>query len=595
MKNLEKILGQIPKLCGVYLFKDSQTNIIYIGKALNLFNRVNSYFNKNNDIKTQALVKKIKNIEYFVTNNEIEALLLENNLIKQHQPKYNIQLKDSKSFPFLKITSENLPRIIKCREKINPDDEYYGPFVNMAILNFLQKIFVDIFKIRSCKKIFKPPYNYTPCLIYHIEKCLAPCAGYITEEEYLRNINMAREILKGNIKKIISLLKEKMNEHSQNLEFEKAAKIRDELKILEEYDTMQFIDTASQDDADYIGIFSDFNNACVSIISERRGKIINKRNFIITHIVDYTSLLNDFLSTYYLDNTDMPFNIFIQEEINDARLIEYAVKEKFNTNIKIKTPVSIKEKKLVKLAKENAEIYFEEKQYKLENIHTLRELKKELNLKKLPRVIEGFDIATLDGKHNTASMVSFIDGNPNRAGYRQFNITDQEHPNDYAMIEEVIARRYQRLKNEKRQMPDLILVDGGKGQVSAAKKILEILGLDIDLIGLAKKNEYIFLKDAKNPVILNKGSMSLKLLQKIRDESHRFSNTRLNRRYVKKTTETRLSQIKGLGKKRINMLLKKFGSTKGIANASVDDIASIGMIGNELAIKIKKDLNNIKE
>ena len=586
MKNLRTKLQQIPKLPGVYLFKDINNNIIYIGKALNLFNRVNSYSTQTNDIKTRVMVKKIEDIEYFVTNNEVEALLLENNLIKKLQPKYNIQLRDAKTYPMLKITKKNLPKIVKCREKINDKHEYYGPFISTQTLKILQKIFTKVLKIRSCNKKFSPPYNYTPCLNYHIGKCSAPCASIISIQDYQKSIDMAREILKGKTKTIMRILKNKMEKLSKNFEYESAAKIRDQIKILENFNLLQYIDTQSKENCDYIGIFSDFKNASISLIQERNGKIIGKENFIITNIIDFSAILLDFLKAYYLNITLFPSTIFIPEDIEKIDLLKNALKIKFNTIVEIKKPNSTKHKKILILAKENAEIFFEEKQYKLEKIHNLRELKKILGLSKLPRIIEGFDIATLNGKYNTASMVSFIDGKPNKSGYRQFNIENKSHPDDYSMMEEVIGRRYQKLRNEKKKLPDLILVDGGKGQVNSAARILSILNLDITIIGLAKKNELIYLQNRVKPIKLPANSSSLKLLQSIRDEAHRFSNRRLNKKYKKKNLESRLLKIKGLGKKRLNTIFIKFGSINSLISSSVNEIAMTEGIGENLAKKI---------
>jgi len=593
MKNLKEKLRQIPKFSGVYIFKDINNTIIYIGKALNLYNRVKFYFNKTNDIKTKALIKKIDNIDYFITNNEVEALLLENNLIKKYHPRYNIQLKDAKSYPMLKIINEELPRIIKCREKIQKNGEYYGPFIRVEAVKILQKIFSEILKIRPCRKKFKKPYNYSPCMYYHIGRCSAPCSSKITVEEYRQSVQMAREVLKGKIKPVLGYLKDKMNDFSDKLEYENAAKLRDQINILLDYEAKQSIDTQSDDDCDYIGIFSDFKKAVISLIEQRKGKVLDKKNFLITNIIDYSTILYDFLKTYYLNINKLPKKIFIQKSIEEKKILINAIKDKFNHDLTIDLPVFLKDKKLLILAKENAEIYFEEQQYKLEKIHELRELKNVLGLKNLPRNIEGFDVATINGKSNTASLVSFIDGKANKSGYRIFGIADQEHPDDYGMMKEVIARRYQRLKNEGLKMPDLILVDGGPGQVNSAGKVLSLLDLDIMVVGLAKKNEYVYVENKKKPLVLPEKSLALRLLQKVRDEAHRFSNTILKKRFTKKSIQTKLSQIEGLGDKRINLLFKEFGTIDSLLNSSVDKIAQVGNIGKKNAEKIYKFIHGI--
>ncbi|MBN2545670.1 MAG: excinuclease ABC subunit UvrC [Spirochaetes bacterium] len=585
----EKI-NNIPNAPGVYIFKDKNSDILYIGKAFNLNNRVKSYFTKTEDIRLKTLGKKINDIECFVTNNEVEALLLENNLIKKHQPRYNINLKDSKSYPMLKITDEFLPRIIKCREKINDYEEYYGPFISIQIIKSLLKIFSKVLKLRPCNKKFKPPYKYNPCLNYHIGKCNAPCASYITEKEYLKAINTAREILKGNTKHIIEILNRKMIGYSEKLNYEQAAKIRDQIKILADYNLLQYMDTSSKDNSDYIGIYSDFKSYCVSIIQQRNGKVIGKESFIIDNAFNYQDFLIDFLNFYYLNITSIPPEVFLQEEIENGCVLESAIMEKLNLSVKFKKAENLKDKKLIILAKQNAEIYFEEKQYKLEKLNSLRELKKSLNLPKLPRIIEGIDIATLDGKYNVGALVYFADGKPIKSNYRQYNIESKGHPDDYAMIEEVVARRYQRQKNEKKSLPDLILIDGGKGQLHSAYNILKILNLNIPLIGLAKKEEQIYLLNKKNPIILPKSSLSLKLLQKIRDEAHRFSNTRLSKRHRKGDIKSKLLEINGIGTKRLNTLIKKFGSINALKNVPIEEIVNVPGLNRYLAEKIKNFL-----
>lgn len=590
MTNIQSLLKQIPKLPGVYIFKN-KNKIIYIGKALNLFNRVRSYFQKQTDIKIKILSGKIDDIEYFVTNNEVEALLLENNLIKKHQPRYNVSLRDAKSYPMLKITNQNLPKIMKCREKVNAKDEYFGPYINIETIRNLQKVFKKVLKIRSCNKKFKPPYNYTPCLNYHIGECSAPCASLISEKEYLKVIDMARNILNGKINKILKILKNKMDDLSKDFEYESAAKVRDQIKIIESLTTFQYIDNQSKDNNDYIGVYSDFNEASITVLKERNGRVIEKETFIVSNIIDYTTVLSDFLNAYYLNISNFPNKIYVPNDINSSNVLIKAINEKFKINIDVKLPNNPKTKKLVILAKQNAEIFFEEKQYRLEMIHELRDLKKVLDLPKIPKIIEGFDVATLDGKFNTAAMVNFIDGKPNKVEYRQFNIEGQGHPDDYAMMEEVIARRYQKLKNEKLTFPDLILVDGGIGQVRSASKVLSILELNIPIIGLAKKEEHIYKKNSNKPVILPKGSPALKLVQRVRDEAHRFSNFKLKKRYTRKNLKSELAEIEGLGEKKVNILLKEFGSVRSLLETEKEEIAKIEGIGEALAKKIYHHLH----
>ena len=344
---------------------------------------------------------------------------------------------------------------------------------------------------------------------------------------------------------------------------------------------------------DFIGFYGDYKSATISLIKQRNGKIVGNENFIINKFLNYLDVLSDFVNAYYLNNNlDFPTNIFVEEEIANKNVLIEALNKKFNIKVKIRIPSDAREKKILNLAKQNAEVHFEEKSYKIEKIHHLRELKKILNLATLPRRIECFDIATLNGKFNTAAMVSFLDGKPDKSEYRQLNIEGDGYPNDYAMMTEVIGRRYQKLKNEKLKFPDLIVVDGGKGQVTSALKSLNLLDLKIPVIGLAKKEEHIFVENKKSPLILQKDSVALKLLQYVRDEAHRFSNTRLNKRYKNSTLYSELLKIDGVGEKRANLLFRKFRSINKLKNASISDIEKVETIGKEVAIKIVDYLAN---
>ncbi|HPY88597.1 MAG TPA: excinuclease ABC subunit UvrC [Spirochaetota bacterium] len=586
MDKFKSILDRLPQYPGVYLFKDAGGKIIYVGKAKNLFKRVRSYFLGVKDAKTGALQKKISDIEYFVTNGEAEALILENNLIKENMPRYNIRLKDSKSYPMIKIVKEKYPRILKCREKNNRNDEYYGPFVDNNKISILMDFFKKNLKLRLCSRKLSSGSRAVPCLNYHIKRCLAPCASKITEEEYNDNIRLARDILKGDISGAVSALRREMEENSAKFNYEKAAEIRDKIIILENIEEKQLVELSNPDNNDYVGYYTDFNAAAFSVIKQREGKIIGKENFIVSNVMDFTVVLEDFLKSYYLNIAELPEKIFIQTEIEEVKPLYEALLKKFNKSVSILVPSTLADKNLTRLSIKNAEILFQEKQYKIDKIHILREVQKALKLNKLPRTIECFDIATLNGKFNTASLVSLVDGKPNKSGYRQFNVEGEGYPDDYAMMIEVVGRRYQRLKNEGLPLPDLIVVDGGKGQVKSAKTALDILDIQIPLIGLAKKNEEIFFPNTGKSLILPRDSKALKIIQLARDEAHRFSNTRLSGRYRKSALATELLKIKGVGDKKSTALLKKFKSLKRIKAAEVEEIASIKEIGSSLAKKI---------
>ncbi len=588
---MKELTDSLPKLPGVYIFKDASGKIIYIGKAKILYNRVRSYFLDNRDIKTAALVKKIADLEYFVTNSEVEALILENNLIKKHTPQYNISLKDSKTYPYIKITKETIPLVIKSRETKNHRDEYFGPYLDSDFIVATRKIFKKILKLRSCRQVLKPPFNKTPCLNYHINQCSAPCAGKITPEDYSKSVDLAREFLKNNYNKILDILTERMNKYSLNMEYEAAAKIRDQIKIIESAQVYQIAENQHAKDTDYIGVMNDFNSAVVSVISLRSGNLIDKKSFYIQRVLKYEELLPDFIKTFYMDRDDIPGRIVIEyqptipedrtkgeiecDEIESELInIETAIYQNRNMKVKMVQPSSLTDRRLLKLAKENSEIIFEEQNFRSDKIHLLRDVKKTLGLNKLPVIIEGFDVATLDGQSNVGAMVRFKNGIPDKEGYRKFNIKGDGHPDDYKMMEEMIARRYQRLLNEKSELPDLILVDGGKGQLGVAVKMMKALSLDIEIIGLAKKNEIIYRAGKKTPIILEQRSPVLRLIQRVRDESHRFSNISLKKLLKNKQLVSKLEEIEGIGKIKAKKLLHEFGSFKKMNEENISTLKS---------------------
>ncbi|MBP5450417.1 MAG: excinuclease ABC subunit UvrC [Spirochaetales bacterium] len=582
-----ELLKNIPTNPGVYMHKDKDGNVIYVGKAKNLINRVSQYFMPGRDVKTRALVRNIASIDFIVTNSEVEALILENNLIKKYQPHYNILLKDAKTFPMIKITDEAFPRIIKCREKNNQKDEYFGPFVNVRRAQTLLNLIGKLCRIRRCHRTLQPPYNRTPCLNYHIKRCSGPCAGRITEEDYRKNIESARKFLKGDIDSLIADLTKQMMDLSEKMQYEQAAAIRDQIKIISEYEDHQVMSVDKSADCDFVGYYCDYDTVSFSVIQQRGGQILGKDSFFVEKFIDWTTVLTEFLKSYYLNIDILPKYIYIQDMPEECDIIAEALSEKCGHNVVIRKPNAIADKRILRLAIENAEMYYQERQYKIDKINDLRELKRDLNLPRLPRIIECFDIATLNGKYNTAALVQLLDGRPNKSEYRQLNVEGEGHPDDYAMMEEVVGRRYQRQKNEKRPLPDLIVVDGGKGQISSAKRILELLDLgDIPLVGLAEKNEEIFFPNKSRPLILSRDSKSLRLLQLARDEAHRFSNTRSGLRHRRDTLRTALSEIKGIGPKKIAVLYEKYKSIKKMKSASVEEIAGVPGFNKELAEKV---------
>ena len=584
MKRFTEILKQIPKNPGIYMYRNNEDIVIYVGKAKNLFNRVNSYFTGKKDPKTTALLKQIANIEYFVTENETEALILENNMIKKYMPRYNILLKDSKSYPFIKITNEPIPKIYKCRERISKNGTFFGPYVSSEQADNIILILNRVLKLRKCRHRLKEPFNKTPCLNYHMQLCSAPCASLISRKNYLRRIRTAKDFLNGNTEPLVKTLTAEMTRYSKALKFEKAAEIRDQIKQVQEIKPDQFMqENYSAENNDYVGIYQDGETAAVSVISVRNGIVNDKKTFLFTRLLPDTEFIADFFNLYYLNEIFLPSTIYFRDTFLDEELFYSAIEKKRGCNIKIEKPTIQKDRRLTKLAIDNAEIFYEEKKLKLEKIHHLRELKKILQLEKIPRKIECFDIATLNGKFNTAAMSVFVDGNPERSLYRQFNVEGEGHPDDYSMMKEIMARRYQRLKIEKQDFPDLLLLDGGKGQLNAAAEIIDLLGIDVSMAAIAEKEEHIFIRNQKEPIVLPRSSYALKIIQHIRDEAHRFSNTRLAVRYKNDSLKTQLENIPGIGKTRARFLLKTFGSVEKIKTLSQEELASLPQIGNHLA------------
>jgi excinuclease ABC subunit C len=417
-----------------------------------------------------------------------------------------------------------------------------------------------------------------------MQLCSAPCASLISRKNYLRRIRTAKDFLNGNTEPLVKTLTAEMTRYSKALKFEKAAEIRDQIKQVQEIKPDQFMqENYSAENNDYVGIYQDGETAAVSVISVRNGIVNDKKTFLFTRLLPDTEFIADFFNLYYLNEIFLPSTIYFRDTFLDEELFYSAIEKKRGCKIKIEKPTIQKDRRLTKLAIDNAEIFYEEKKLKLEKIHHLRELKKILQLEKIPRKIECFDIATLNGKFNTAAMSVFVDGNPERSLYRQFNVEGEGHPDDYSMMKEIMARRYQRLQIEKQDFPDLILLDGGKGQLNAAAEIIDLLNIDVSMAAIAEKEEHIFIRNQKEPIVLPRSSYALKIIQHIRDEAHRFSNTRLAVRYKNDSLKTQLENIPGIGKTRARFLLKTFGSVEKIKTLSQEELASLPQIGNHLA------------
>ena len=557
----------LPNKPGVYIMRDETDTIIYIGKAKNLIKRVKSYFREKLDRpKTQILMSHFHSLEYIVTNSEKEALILEATLIKRHRPRYNVQLKDDKRYPYVKITDEEFPRLVITRN-VTKNGVYFGPFTDVGSVKQTVKFLKALFKIRTCRNM------NGPCLNAQIDLCYAPCDGRISKEEYSEIINKIDLFFQGKYSTIVKNLKKEMMEAASKEEFEKAAVIRDQINSIEEIMEKQFVDLVDDDlDQDVIAIAPGENEVVVIIMPIRNGKIVGRDDFLMSasQYDSSSEIMFAFIQQYYGYNRHVPKQILLDEDIDDKELLEDWLSDLRGNKVKIKVPQKGVKLRLVRMAKKNAEIIKHQKK-KMED--ALIELKKYLKLEKLPRVIEGYDISNISGKFAVGSKVSFKDGKPNKKKYKHYRM-ETPGPNDFAMMEELLTRRLKMVDHDPE--PDLIVIDGGKGQLGMACGVLEKLNLThIPIIGLAKEFEEIFIPNSSRPIIIPKNNKALHLLQQVRDESHRFAITYHRKLRSKNIEASSLDDIVGIGKKRKIALLKAFGNVDNIKKASVDDLAKI--------------------
>lgn len=568
----------LPKKPGVYIMRDANDEIIYIGKAKNLINRVRSYFREKLDRpKTQILMSHFDSLEYIVTNSEKEALILEATLIKKHRPRYNVQLKDDKRYPYVKITNEKYPRLIITRN-ITKNGIYYGPFTDVTSVKKTVKFLKSLFKIRTCRNMDGP------CLNSQIDLCYAPCSGEISKEEYDEIINKIDLFFQGKYSVIVKNLKKEMAEAAENEQFEKAAVLRDQITSIEEIMEKQFVDLVDDDlDQDVIAIAPNDNEVVVIIMPIRNGKIVGRDDFLMSgsQYESNSEILFAFIQQYYGFNRHIPKQILLNEPIDDTELLEEWLSDLRGNKVYIKVPMKGVKLRLVNMAQKNAEIIKHQKKA-MEN--SLIELKKYLKLDKLPRIIEGYDISNISGKFAVGSKVSFKDAKPNKKKYKRFKI-ETPGPNDFAMMKELLTRRLKMIDTD--EEPDLIVIDGGKGQLGMACEVLDELNLaHIPIIGLAKEFEEIYIPNSKRPIIIPKNNKALHLLQQVRDESHRFAITYHRKLRSDNISESSLDDIPGIGKKRKINILKEFRTMDKVKNASVEELAKIKGMNEKVATNV---------
>jgi len=580
----EKALS-FPEAPGVYIFKDTQGRVIYVGKSKSLKKRVLSYF-KDNSIKSQLILKRAKDLDYIITDSEVEAFLLESVLIKKNKPIFNVQLRDDKQYPLLKLTlNEPYPRLILSRRIENDNARYFGPFPQGSTVRETISIVKKIFNLRSCKWNLPNKKPKRPCIYYDLKRCYAPCQGYITQEEYKKIVDEVLLFLEGKYQELIKILMEKMRQSAEKLEFEKAIKYREQIRYLQNLGEKQKIISFNNEDKDLIQIVREDGTAKALVYLIREGKLVEKRlhTLKIPHTEDISvkEILTGFLTQYY-SQRDIPSKVIIPVDLEEEKEdLEKFLSNKKGIHVSIKLPEG-EEIELMDMALKDLNII----EIKKDKIwRGLLELQKIFNLDSIPLWIEGYDISNLQGKEAVGSRVVFYKGLPYKDRYRRYKIkfTDEE-PNDYQMLQEVIERR---LNDKEDEISDVILIDGGKGQLNAVLEVFKKYNVYPKLIiALAKREEEIYVPGKKDPIRLEKDSPALHILQNVRDEAHRFALSYHRKLRGKKIINSQILNIPGLGEKRMKILLEKFGSINELKKASLDELVNIKGIPKNLGEKI---------
>ncbi len=608
MSDLELQRKSLPTDPGIYLFKDKKGTIIYIGKGINIKKRVSQYFLKTSyndpyyEEKIRELVKNIHSIEYIVTQNEKEALILENLQIKKYLPRFNVIMRDSKSYPWICIFySEEFPRIriIRGPEKYSNGNLVLGPYTDKKEIQRILRDLRKIFPYCSCKKSVKKCDR--PCLYYQLKLCPGLCGNTITKEDYMENIKSIELFLKGNTSELIADLQHKMNEAAENQNYEVAAFWRDKIESINHSTTRQNVLLDHLANKDVVGYYIDENDTffALVILHIRDGRMTNKSSFLLDvkdKIIRREEILNQLLEQYYQEKNHMIPESIVVPKMNQGLSLLQEILMEMNKKLSLRISGDEKEAALLRIAYKNAKVMVEQQlqiqaikdKEKSTIIETLKEVKQILELPNIPNKIEGFDISNIGGKNATGSMVYFLEGEPYKKKYRHFNIKSKSTPDDVAMMKEVLKRRYLSVLKNNEEMPDLILLDGGKGQLNAGTEVLKELGLNIPIIGLAKRLEEIFIPNQEKSLLLPKDSSALQLIQRIRDEAHRFAIRLHKIKRKKKTTGSVLDEIKGIGPATRKKLLIEFGSLEGIKNAPFEELTTI--VNKKLAQEIKKRL-----
>ena len=615
MFNFEEELKKLPREPGVYIMRDDKDVILYVGKAINLHNRVRSYFRENigRGPAIDQMVSLIARFEYIVTDSELEALVLENNLIKENSPKYNTLLKDDKTYPYIKVTvGEDYPRILFSRTMKKDKSRYFGPYTSAAAVKDTIELLNKLYQLRTCNRVLPRDTGLErPCLNYHIKQCLAPCQGYVSKEEYRQQVAGALEFLNGNYSPILKDLEEKMNKAAEELEFEEAARYRDLLSSVRQVSQKQKITEGVGEDKDILALYQDETEAVVQVFFVRDGKLIGREHYYMTHVPENNkpAILQDFVKQFYAGTPFIPRELMLQYEIEDAELIEKWLSERKGSRVYLKVPKIGSKEKLVELAAQNAKLVLSQDREKLkrEEGRTIGAVKEISDLLQLPLTgtarMEAYDISNINGFENVGSMVIYEKGKPKRSDYRKFKIKSVSGPDDYACMREVLTRRFRHGMEESKELeeqemdqeygsftkfPDLILMDGGRGQVNIALSVLEELGIDIPVCGMVKDDNHrtrgLYYHNIELPIDTH--SEGFKLITRIQDEAHRFAIEYHRSLRSKTQVKSVLDDIPGVGPARRKALMRHFKSLEEIRQASVEELMEIPEMNERTAEEI---------
>ncbi len=666
-EKIQSVLNSLPHKPGIYLMKDAEGTILYVGKAISLYNRVRSYFQESTDLspKNRSMVARVDDIEFLVVKNEVEALVLESNYIKQYRPKYNVLMRDDKNYPYIKVSlTEDFPRVYRVRSFQHDGNRYFGPYTNSGAVDATLDLLNKLFAFRTCRydaSTWAPPVNKEPppgwkqkllprpCTQYYIHRCIAPCVAYASREEYDAVIKQVILFLEGKHDEVVKSLQEKMYEAAESLNFEEAARIRDRIQAVERVlEKQRIISTEGQDDQDVIAFASSEDETCVMTFFFRNGKLIGREFFILQGTRDSSpgEVMTSFLQQFYESSPHIPAEVIVEAEPDDRAVIQAWLKEKRKGAVTITVPKRGEKLRLIEMVRQNAQEVLEQQRIKWltdsqKTQIALEELQEALNLAAPPQRIECYDISNTQGTNSVGAMVVFEAGRPKPGEYRRFKIKSIEGPNDFASHQEVLRRRFRHAgkqltaSNEDSAsagavpgtqfiapdeshssengtgeagipgttgmqlqhdwaMPDLIIIDGGKGQLSAAMEVLQELHIDIPTVGLAKENEEIFIPGSPDPIILPRSSQGLYLVQRIRDEAHRFGITYHRKLRSDRTFKSVLDEIPGIGPKRKQALMKHYGSVRAMSAASVEDLAGLDGMTRDAAEKVKEYIGRME-